>query len=429
MWLAIRQCWVLFLGLTFIMIGNGLQGTLVGVRSEIANFGNIMTGIIMGGYFVGLFIGSIWTPKLIAGVGHVRVFGALASFASIAVLVYPIFIDPYVWLILRILVGFSFAGLYIVCESWLNDRATNETRGQVLSIYLIIAMGGYGVGQLLLNIYNPSAFQLFSLVSVLISVAVLPVLISATPMPNFEAPERMSPFALYKVSPLGIVVMILVGIANGVCIGLGSPYMLQSGFSVAETSYFFAFYALGGLVFTWPLGKLSDIMDRRYVIILAAGIATIASVAGYFFGIWQMTIPLLIAIFFFGGTAVPIYSLCLAHSNDLLKPNQMVAASSTLLLTNAFGAVIGANLGGVILEIGGISSFFIMLGVTHLIMLVFARWRMLRRQGNAKKFDFVPLTNRHSTLAPALNPQAEWPDVYRDHPSDEGLAEPVPEKR
>ncbi|MFK7867116.1 MAG: MFS transporter, partial [Alphaproteobacteria bacterium] len=417
MWLAVRQCWVLFVGLLLFMLGNGLQGTLIGVRTQSLEYGNILTGLIMGGYFVGMFLGSIFAPNLISRVGHVRVFGAVASLASIAILVFPMISEPFTWFIMRVIIGFSFAGLYIVVESWLNDRATNETRGQVLGIYMIITLLGFSFGQLMLNLSDPETFELFALVSILISIAVIPVLVSAQPMPSFEAPDRMSLMALYKITPLGITVIALVGLANGVFLGLGGPYMIQQGFSNAEVSYFLAIYSIGGLCCTYPLGKLSDIQDRRKIIIAAATIAVFASFAGTWFGINRDIIPLLLASFVFGGMALPLYSLCLAHTNDLLKPSQMVAASSTLLLMNGFGSIIGATAGGFIMNFGGAKTFFMMLSAIHIAIALYAFWRFKQRSFDLDaedKNNYIPISARASSVASALNPDAEWPEYYQD---------------
>ena len=181
--------WTLFFGLLLIMAGNGLQMVLLGIRSTDAGFSNVATGLIMAGYYLGLFLGSLGVPHILKNVGHVRVFGAMSAVASAAVLVHAAIVDPYVWAFMRILTGFSFAGMYIVCESWLNDQSTNETRGQMLS-FMIVTMAGIAGGQLMISLDSETGVELFLLASVLVSLAVVPILISVGKAPEFSAPER-----------------------------------------------------------------------------------------------------------------------------------------------------------------------------------------------------------------------------------------------
>ena len=278
---AVKSAWALFLGLGFIMLGNGLQGSLVAIRAQFEVFDNAIIGTVMAGYFVGFFAGSVLVPRLVGSVGHVRVFGALASLASFGVLIYPLIIDPWVWFALRVLTGVCYAGLYIVCESWLNERATNETRGQLLAIYMVISLVGMAGGQYLLNLYSPADFQLFTVVSILISLSVIPVLISATRVPDFETPETMGPIRLYKASPLGVVTMVLVGMGAGVFMGMGPSYAYQQGLDVGEVSMFMSAVFIGGFLFTWPIGRLSDRFDRRTIIFLTATAAVSVAAFGF----------------------------------------------------------------------------------------------------------------------------------------------------
>lgn len=197
--------WTLFFGLALIMIGNGVQLVLLGVRASDAGFTNFTSGIVMGGYFLGLFLGSLIVPRFLARVGHIRVFGALASIASAAVLLHIIMINPALWWATRLLSGFAYAGMYIVVESWLNDSATNKTRGQILSIYLIITMAGMGIGQMLAGLDDGASATLFLVASVAVSVAVVPILISVGKAPDFSVTETTNLRRLFQISPLAFV--------------------------------------------------------------------------------------------------------------------------------------------------------------------------------------------------------------------------------
>ncbi|WP_425407326.1 MFS transporter [Hwanghaeella sp.] len=417
---AIKSAWALFLGLAFIMLGNGLQGSLVAVRAQFEVFNTSTIGVVMAGYFVGFFLGSVLVPRLVARVGHVRVFGALASLASFGVLVYPIFVDPITWFLIRVLTGICYAGLYIICESWLNDRATNETRGQLLSIYMIISLLGMAGGQYLLNLYSPADFQLFTIVSVLISLSVVPVLVSAARVPEFEAPETMGPIRLYKASPLGVVSMMLVGMGAGVIMGMGPSYAYQQGLTVAEVSIFMSAIFIGGFLFTWPIGKLSDLMDRRTVIVITAGAAVAIGGVGATFGS-ENKVLVFIIVGITGGVTFPIYSLAIAHTNDFLSTKQMVAASSALVMTNGLGAMLGPNIGAGAMEAFGPEGFYIAIAGIHIAMAGFALWRMTRRSAppteEQSAFVAVPRT---TPVAAAMSPEYEHPEDEME-PEDQDL--------
>lgn len=413
---AMKSAWALFLGLAFIMVGNGLQGSLVAMRAQFEVFNTSVIGFVMAGYFVGFFLGSLLVPPLVARVGHVRVFGALASLASLGVLVYPIIVDPVAWFLIRVLTGLCYAGLYIICESWLNDRATNETRGQLLSIYMIISLLGLAGGQFLLNLYSPADFQLFTIVSVLISLSVVPVLVSAARVPEFEAPETMGPIRLYRASPLGVVSMFLVGTGAGVIIGMGPSYAYQQGLTVAEISIFMSSIFVGGFLFTWPIGKMSDIMDRRTVIVITAGAAVAIGAVGAWLGS-ENKLMVYVIVGITGGVTFPIYSLAIAHTNDFLNPKQMVAASSALVMTNGLGAMLGPNIGAGAMEVFGPDGFYISIAAIHVVMVAFALWRMTRRPAPPPSaqgaFVAVPRT---TSMAAAMSPEYE-------HPEDEASAD------
>lgn len=338
---ALRSCWPLLVGIGLMMLGNGLQGSLLGVRANIEGFPTAITGLIMSGYYVGFLFGSVVTPKILESVGHVRVFAALASLASTAALVHAVFPDPYIWVIFRIFTGFSFAGLYIVSESWLNDTATNETRGSILSIYMIITFGGMAGGQFLLNSSDPGGYQLFIVVSVLVSLALIPTALTASPMPSMEAPDKLGIRKLYKISPLGVVGVIIVGITQGAFFAMAAVYGGLIGLTVGQISFFISLSVIGGALMQLPIGKLSDIIDRRKVLMLTAAVTAVAAIAMYNVEglsnkLWFMGFSVI-----FGGFCMPLYSLCLAHTNDHLEPNQMVAASSGLIFLNGVGAIIG----------------------------------------------------------------------------------------
>jgi MFS family permease len=375
---VVATAWALFLGLGMMMLGNGLQGSLLGIRAVEAAFPTAVTGLVMSGYYIGFLAGSVLTPKVVRNVGHVRVFSALASLASVAALIYGVFVEPITWGAMRFITGFCYAGLYVVAESWLNDRATNETRGQLLSIYMVVLLGGLAVGQVLLNVADPNGMLLFVLASALISLALVPISLTAGPAPAFDAPAKIGIRELYRTSPLGVIGAMATGLAHGTLFGLGAVYADGLGLSVAEISLFMGAAIVGGLVFQWPIGRLSDRFDRRRVLTITTFLAAIFALATLSVGMLSIE-ALFVLTFLFGGMTLPIYSLCIAHTNDHLEPAQMVAASGTLVLVGGIGASFGPSLGAVLMSLVGPEGFFLSLGAVHSGIGFFALYRMSKR--------------------------------------------------
>ncbi len=411
MFAAIRSAWALLLGLAFLMLGNGLQGTLLGVRASLEGFSTQTTGFVMTGYYVGFLLGSIMGPKFVKNVGHIRVFAALASILSAAMLMHAIFVEPVTWFAIRVVSGFAVAGLYIVVESWLNDAATNRTRGQLLSVYMVIVLGGMAAGQFLLNVASPAGFELFILISVLVSVSLVPISLSITRAPEFETPTHVSWRTMYQSSPLGVVGCLIVGIAQGALIGMGAVYAREIGMSVADVSVFMATALAGGVVLQWPVGHLSDIFDRRVVITVVTMLAALAALTGALAGEHSTPI-LLVSVFLFGGLSFPVYSLCIAHSNDHLQPDQMVAASGTLVLVAGIGASMGPAFAAALMSLAGPAGFFWSLAAVHAAIGVFALYRMTRRPAVPidEKMSYQPMPARSTPMAASITQAA-----IRDH--------------
>ena len=406
---AIISTWTLFFGLLLISAGNGLQVVLLGTRAPEAGFSNIATGIVMSGYFAGIFAGSIIVPHILARVGHVRVFGAMSAIASAAVLLHVVFLDPFVWTGMRFASGFSFAGMYIVCESWLNEKATNETRGQLLSLYMITNMAGMAAGQLMISLGETGGAGLFLLASVMVSIAVVPILITASAAPSFEAPERISFRRLVQVSPLAVVGMVFVGIVISMVFGMGAVYGRNIGLDNTQVGYFMTSITLGTLALQYPVGRLSDKFDRRVVIFGATVIGGIAIGIASLFGADQF-ILLLIMMLIFGGLVFSLYSLFIAHANDYLAPSQMVAMSSGLLMVNGAGAVIGSPLAASVIEVFGTRGFMPTIAGFLFLLAGFVLYRMKMRSAVPAEAQgvFVAIPDASSGVAVNLSPEVEW---------------------
>ncbi|MEP1963138.1 MFS transporter [Tateyamaria sp.] len=365
--------WALLLGMCLLMVGNGMQGTLLGIRGEIEGFSTFQMSIVMSAYFAGFLGGSRLAPVMIKRVGHVRVFAALASLISAVILLYPTFANPWVWSIGRILIGFGFSAVYVTAESWLNDAADNSNRGKALSLYMIVQTLGIVASQALLLTADPSGFVLFVIPSVLVSLAITPVLLSISPTPAFDTTKPMTLRALATFSPLGCFGMFILGGVFAAQFGMSSVYGAQVGLSVGQISTFVATFFVGSVLLQYPIGLVSDHMDRRVLIIFVSAIGAFGAFVGLTFGPdFKM---LLVAAFIVGGMSNPLYSLLLAHTNDFLEHDDMAAASGGLIFIHGLGAIFGPLIVGAMMENFGSGGFYLYTAVLFLILVGYASYR------------------------------------------------------
>jgi MFS family permease len=369
--------WALLLGMTLIMIGNGMQATLMGVRGGIEGFSTLQLSLITSAYFLGFLLGSRTTPELIRRVGHVRVFAALGSFISAGLIAFPVLTDPYSWTVIRVILGFCLSGVYVTAESWLNNAADNTTRGKILSAYMIAQTLGIIAAQGLMNIGDASGFFLFVIPSILVSLAFAPILLSVTPTPAFETAKPMTLRRLYTSSPLAFVGMLLLGGIFAAQYGMASVYGAEAGLSVAEISGFVAAIFTGAMVFQLPIGWLSDRMDRRWLILGVALVGALSTGVGAYLGVDFRT--LLVLGFIMGGMALPLYSLFIACTNDFLEVDDMAAASGGLVFVYGIGAIGGPFVIGQMMDWLGPEGFWFFLSATFAATVLWAAWRMTRR--------------------------------------------------
>ncbi|MBK1698882.1 MFS transporter [Rhodovibrio salinarum] len=413
---AALRIWALLFGMAAMLAGNGLQSSLLGLRADVENFGGTVTGLMMSGYFVGFFAGSILTPKLIRRVGHVRTFAALASLASIAILIHSVLVLPSVWTVMRLVTGFSFAGLYVVAESWLNDSASNALRGSLLAVYMIVSYLGLGAGQVMLNVASPDGYALFILCSVVISFALIPILLTAAPQPDASAPSPLSVRALIRISPLGMFGCFATGIANGVILAMAAVYARRVGLDVGGVSGFMVAIVLGGAILQWPIGKLSDLVDRRKVILLTAVLSAVAPIGLHLAASGSLS-AFLVAGAVTGGLALSLYPLFLAYTNDWLEPRQMIAASSTLVLAYGAGAIFGPSGVGWLMDRFGPLGFAAYLAAIHVAIALFTLYRMTRRAAPEAQEDYVIGPVQASPTG------AYWAEALVEEESDQDSAE------
>ena len=377
MLLVMQGSWALLLGMLFLQLGNGLQGTLLGVRGELENFSTFQMSIVMSAYFVGFLGASRLVPELIRRVGHVRVFAALASFISAVLILYPLLVNPWIWAAGRVIIGFCFCGVYITAESWLNNAATNENRGQLLSSYMVVQMAGIVAAQLLLLVGDPGGFELFVLISVLVSISFAPILLSITPTPAFEATKPMSIKELFSTSPLGCVGMFFLGGVFSAQFGMAPVFGTNAGLTLSEISIFVAAFYIGAMVFQFPIGWLSDRMDRRILIVATSAVGFIAAIFAVL--VEDIFIVFVVSAFFIGGMSNPLYSLLIAYTNDFLELEDMASASGGLLFLNGLGAISGPIITGYLMTKMGSQGFFIILATLLGLLTVYGFFRMTQR--------------------------------------------------
>lgn len=375
---VLTSAWALLLGMGLLMIGNGMQGTLLGIRGGIEGFSTFEMSIVMSCYFVGFLGGSRMAPGMIRRVGHVRVFAALASLISAVMILYPTFPNIIIWSLGRVLIGFCFSAVYVTAESWLNNAATNENRGQALSLYMIVQTLGIVLAQALLLTADPSGFILFVIPSVLVSIAVTPILLSISPTPAFETTKPMSLRELLVFSPLGCIGMFLLGGVFSAQFGMAAVYGAEAGLTVAQISMFVAMFFVGAVILQYPIGWVSDRMDRRTLIVIISLVGGAGSVLGMLMG-HQFTV-LLVSAFVVGGMSNPLYSLLIAHTNDFLEHEDMAAASGGMVFINGLGAILGPIITGWMMGTAlGPGGFYLFTAVLFFALAAYATYRATQR--------------------------------------------------
>ena len=429
----LKNTWALFTGIGVILLANGLQGNLMGVRSVIENFSSLSTGIIMSGYFVGYFVGSNLTPNLVSRVGHIRVFAAFASTASLSILIIAAYVNPIVWTLGRFLTGLSLVSCYVVAESWLNDRANNRTRGKLLSVYMIINYFALACGALLLNFDDPTSFKPFILVSVLLSIALVPILLTKRPAPKFKKIGTLNLIELYKISPLGTVSSFCTGAIYSALFAMFAVYATKINFSLFEVSILLFLTTIAGAFFQGPVGYFSDIYNRRVVIILCNVFSAVFCLILIFisgdklFNLNALHMLLDINVFqnlklityagtsklyffviitIYAGVTLCIFSLNLAHTNDFVPREKFVAAGGGLQFVFGLGAMGGPLFCSIVMDGLGPNGYFVYLLAFHIIIALFGVYRMAVRQvAENPDNTFTPLPRNITPAGIELDPE------------------------
>jgi MFS family permease len=392
MFRAVASIAPLLIATAILLAGNGLQGTLLAVRANLEGFPTSLIGLLMSAYFGGFVLGCRFNPAFIKSVGHIRTFLALASIASAAALIHPLFVNVWIWAALRAITGYCFAGLIMVIESWINERATNANRGQILSVYRIIDLTSTTAGNALLATASPAGFQLFATVSILLSLALVPVALTRTDAPKPIETARLNIPRLYKLSPVAAVGAPMIGLANASFWAVGAVYAQQLGYNNAAIAAFISIVVIGAALLQWPLGWLSDRIDRRRVMVGSALFGAASCLAlSHFGGISESYLLGLGALF--GAFVIPMFGLNAAHANDHSAPGDAVATNGGLLLLHGCGSVVGATLGASVMAAFGPPSLFVYIAAIYVALAAFCLYRILTSPPvpEDQKSPFTPL--------------------------------------
>jgi len=412
-----KNSWALFTGFAVLITAHGFQGNLLQVRSVLEDFSFVTTGIIMSGYYLGYFVGANIIPNLVSKVRHIRVFAAFSSMASLSILIHAVFVDPIIWTLARFLTGFSLIGVYIVVESWLNDRATNRNRGGVLSIYMFITFTGLAVGTLLLNFNKPEQYEPFILTSLLFSIALVPILLTKRPAPKFKKISFMKIKQLYNISPLGTFSMLCTGLIHSAIFGYGAVYATSLNFTIFEISLFLFIITIAGAIFQFPIGYFSDKSDRRIILIACTFISAIFCILCIFASgtslenmylassVGMDKVMFLIFVAIYAGFALPMFTLNLAYVNDFIDKEKFVAAGAGLQIIFGIGAMGGPFFASIFMNFYGTSGFFIYLAIFHLLIGLFGMYRITKRDyEDNPDSTFTPLPRNITPLGIELDP-------------------------
>ena len=387
---SLRSVLSLMLSTLLMMVGFGLASYVLPVRSVAEGWSTLTISLIATGYTLGFTISCIVTPKFVLRVGHVRVFAALITLLSIAILMCGLVVDWRAWIFFRAISGFAISGSYLVIESWLNERVTNENRGMLFSLYLITTMVGTIGGQYLVPLGDPTNSSLFILCGVLFSLALLPTALSSSAMPAPPAQAKFDVPGLYRRSPVAVVGAFLAGAMSGAWLNLGGVFTQKIGLSTAEGATLLAALLAGSAISQIPIGRTSDRIDRR-IVMVGCGIVGVASCLAMVAFVGSSPLVLYVIAAFVGSVLFPIYALNVAHANDLARPNEYVEVSSGMMITYGIGTISGPLMVGPLMDRFGPPSLFVVLAVYFALYAAYAAWRIAQRghtDGLVSKTDF-----------------------------------------
>ena len=400
-------------GTALFVTATGLLSTALALRAGFMGYPEAVTGAVMSAYFLGFMAGTFLCPHIVAQVGHIRTFATLAALAAAAVLAHALLLDPLSWALLRLISGMCVVGLYMVVESWLNERATNQSRGRIFAFYQIISLASLALGQWLILLDGIASATPFLLCGALFALGLVPIALTRVPEPTPIPAARLDIRQLWKVSPLGLLGTLIAALANGVFFSLGPLYAQSTGMELSGVALFMSLVIVGGVALQWPLGHYSDRVDRRHVVLASSiAAASLAAIAALAIGLSSALFYL--AVFFYGGFTFALYPLCVAHSNDHARPGELMRTAGGLLLVYGIGATAGPILMGSLMGMFGAGVFLPALVVTHLTLAGATLYR-LRVVGTPAPVDKEPFVMLTRTSQSALEMLPSAPDD--EHPA------------
>lgn len=403
---TIYQLTAVFLGFGLLTLANGLINSVLVLRMGLEGFRLEVSGLVMSAHAVGVLIGPFVVPRLIHRVGHIRLFAIMAALLSAVTILHPLMIHPLPWLLLRAVSGFALAGCSMILESWLNHRAETTMRGQVLAVYMSVNYLGFGSGQFLLLAGSPASFELFSISAALFALALLPIAATRISEPERPAPHVPSFRRLWRLSPLGTVGCFAAGFMGMAFVAAGPLFALARGFATADIAVFMGVAIIAGLALQLPAGRLSDLMDRRKMIVAVAFAITAAAV-GMAFAARVGPVWAIVCIALYGGVAYTLYPLAVAHANDMVAREETVALSAGLMFASGLGSTLGPITATGAMALMGPDGLFAVIAAAALMLGGFAVWRVLEGAPvpEAERAHFVPMVPATPTVV-ALDPRA-----------------------
>jgi MFS family permease len=396
----------LLVGMALLMLGNGALPTLIAVRLSAAGEPTWLIGVVMAQYYLGIILGTLYGYKLIMTVGHIRAFAAFGSTMSAVTLAHAFINDPWAWSAFRFVIGACSVGMFMCVESWLNARADNNSRGRVFSLYVITIYLFQGIGQFLIQLPDDTGFAIYAVVSVLMSLSIVPVAVTRAPAPILPKATRFDFVRLWRTSPTGMVVSLFSGLILGAFYGVGPVFAQMSGFDRADTAFFMSAVIMGGLILQWPMGRFSDGRDRRsfmlFINLCLCGVCLILAFSGISgYGLIGLAV-------FFGGLSGSLYPLSVAYTNDFLEPEDLVPAAGGLVMAYGVGALFGPPVAAASMEIFGKQGLFFFCAGVALIAAMLIVWRGRQREAPSLEdqvdFQVMPRT---SPIISELDPRAE----------------------
>ena len=407
----------LLVAVAMMLVGHGLQTAVLPIRAEMAGFGDLQIGLISSSYFAGFVMGCVLTPYAILRAGHIRAFAAIVSLASASALFHAMFVQPWIWVLARGLTGLTIAGFYVIVESWLNERASNQNRGMVMSVYIVVNFTALSLGQLVTNTVDISTFMPFAIASIAVSLAVIPVALTRSQQPAPIMLVNFRPRHLYRTSPSAMVAAMMIGVGNGAVWTLAPIFGTRIGLSTHDAVWLATAIIIGGGLGQWPFGRLSDFTDRRYILI---GITTMAMMISLVFAFAQPSsaVWLILIAGLYGIFSQPSYSIAVAHAFDYAEPNSYVETSSGLLLAFATGSVFGPFLASVLMKAGGPNYLFMMVATEQFLLITYLVLRLRVREAPEEKTDWD--LGSTAPVGGAITPEpldVDAPDVVIPEPT------------